>query len=320
MRVIKLVIALSVLLVTMVHAETFPTRPIRLVVPYPAGGAIDAVARKLSVELVKGLGQPVLVDNQPGATGNIGTAAVARAAPDGYTVLMGSPGPLSIAQSLQPSLPFDPAKDFAPVAMLAKGPLILVVTPSVPVETVQELIAYARANPGKLNFASSGNGSTVHLAGELMKTMAKIDMVHVPYKGNAPAFTDLLSGRVQVMFADVVGALPFINDQRLRAIAVTTSERLSTVPNIPTISESGLPGFEASSWYGVLVPAKTPSAAINRLQAEFARVLESKEIQNWLLAQGAQPMTMSPSEISTHIENERAKWARVVKAVGVTAN
>jgi tripartite-type tricarboxylate transporter receptor subunit TctC len=321
MRVVNLAsLILSALLATAVHAQSFPSKPVRLVVPFPAGGAIDTLARKLSVELSNGLGQPVIVDNQPGATGNIGTTAVARAAPDGHTVLMGSPGPLSIAPSLQSSLPFDPAKDFAPVAMLAKGPLMLVVTPSLPVASVKELIDYARANPGKLNFAGGGLGSTVHLAAELMKTMAEIDMVYVPYKGGPPAFADLFGGRIQVILADVVSAVPFMKEGRVRALAVTTSDRLSTAPNIPTISESGLPGFEASTWYGVLVPAKTPSTAVKRLQSEFARVLAIKEIQDWLLTQGAEPMTMSPSEFAAHIANERAKWARVVKAVGLKAN
>jgi tripartite-type tricarboxylate transporter receptor subunit TctC len=298
------------------QAPAYPTKPIRLVVPFPPGGATDILAREVSKHLTETWGQSVVVDNRPGAGGNIGTELVAKAAPDGYTLEMGTVGTHAINASLYAKMPFDHVKDFAPVILVAGVPNVLVVNPSVRVNSVQELIAYAKANPGKLNFASSGPGTSIHLSGELFKVMAGVQMTHVPYKGSAPALQDLLGGQVQLMFDNLPPSLPQIKAGKLRALAVTSATRAPALPDVPTIAESGLPGFEASSWFGILAPAGTPPAIIAKMNMEVAKWLASPEGKEKLVAIGANGAGGSPEDFARHIQAETAKWAKVVKESG----
>ncbi|MEO8305601.1 MAG: tripartite tricarboxylate transporter substrate binding protein [Betaproteobacteria bacterium] len=294
----------------------YPTKPIRLVVPFPPGGATDIMARAVAQKLTEAWGQGVVVDNRPGAGGNIGSELVAKAAPDGYTLEMGTVGTHAINSSLYAKMPYDHVKDFAPVVLVAAVPNVLVVNPAVPVNSVQELIAYAKANPGKLNFASSGAGTSIHLSGELFKVMAGVQMTHVPYKGSAPALQDLLGGQVQLMFDNLPPSLPQIKAGKLRALAVTTPSRSPALPDVPTIAESGLPGFDASSWFGVLAPAGTPPAIIAKLNAEIAKWLASPEAKEKLASVGANAAGGTPEDFARHIQMETAKWAKVVKESG----
>ena len=300
----------------MAGAQAYPAKPIRIVVPFPPGGATDILARAVAQKLTDAWGQAVVVDNRPGAGGNIGSEIVAKAAPDGYTLEMGTVGTHAINASLYAKMPYDHVKDFAPVILVAGVPNVLVVNPSLPVSSVQELIAYAKANPGKLNFASSGSGTSIHLAGELFKVMAGVQMTHIPYKGSAPALQDLIGGQVQLMFDNLPPSLPHIKAGKLRALAVTSATRSSALPDTPTIAESGLPGFEASSWFGVLAPAGTPPAIIARLNAEIGAWLASAEAKEKMLALGANIGGGSPEDFARHIAAETAKWQKVVKASG----
>ncbi|HJU23985.1 MAG TPA: tripartite tricarboxylate transporter substrate binding protein [Casimicrobiaceae bacterium] len=296
--------------------DDYPSRPIRLVVPFPAGGTTDILARAVAQRLSQTWGQQVIVDNRPGAGGNIGSDLVAKAPPDGYTLLMGTVGTHAINPSLYKKMPYDHVKDFAPVILVAGVPNVLVVNPSLPVHSVQELIAYGKANPGKLDFASSGNGTSIHLSGELFKTMTGIEMTHVPYKGSAPALTDLMGGQVQLMFDNLPSSLAFIKAAKLRALAVTSATRSATLPDLPTLAESGLSGFEASSWFGVLAPAHTPPAIISKLNGAIASWLATQDAKDKLLAQGAIAAGGSPEDFAHHIDAETVKWAKVVKASG----
>lgn len=297
-------------------AQSFPSRPLRIVVPFPAGGTTDVLARAVAQKLTETLGQPVVVDNRPGAGGNIGAELVAKSPPDGYTLLMGTVGTHAINPGLYPKMPYDHVRDFAPVILVAGVPNVLVVNPSLPVNSVQELIAYAKANPGKLNFASSGNGTSIHLSGELFKTMAGVQIMHVPYKGSAPALQDMVGGQVQLMFDNLPSSLALIKGGKLKALAVTSSARAAALPDVPTMAESGLPGFEASSWFGLLAPAGTPQPAIAKLNAEVARWLASPEAKEKLLAQGAIAAGGTPEDFARHIAAETAKWQKVVKESG----
>ncbi len=298
------------------HAQGFPNHPVRIVVPFPAGGTTDILARAVADRFTQDLGQPFIVDNRPGAGGNLGAELVAKAAPDGYTLLMGTVGTHAINPSLYARMPYDHVKDFAPVFLVAGVPNVLVVNPSLPVNTVAELIAYAKANPGKLDFASSGSGTSIHLSGELFKVMAGVSMQHIPYKGSSPALQDLIGGRVQLMFDNLPSSLPFIKAGKLRAIAVTSTARAAALPDIPTIAEAGLPGFEASSWFGLLAPANTPADVVARLNAEGNKWLASPEARDKLLSQGAIAAGGSSADFAAHITAETAKWAKVVKASG----
>jgi len=300
----------------MAGAQAYPAKTIRIVVPFPPGGATDILARAVAQKLTDAWGQAVVVDNRPGAGGNIGSEIVAKAAPDGYTLEMGTVGTHAINASLYAKMPYDHVKDFAPVILVAGVPNVLVVNPSLPVSSVQELIAYAKANPGKLNFASSGNGTSIHLAGELFKVMAGVQMTHIPYKGSAPALQDLIGGQVQLMFDNLPPSLPQIKAGKLRALGVTSATRSPALPDTPTIAESGLPGFEASSWFGVLAPAGTPPAIIARLNAEIGAWLASAEAKEKMLALGANIGGGSPEDFARHIAAETAKWQKVVKASG----
>jgi tripartite-type tricarboxylate transporter receptor subunit TctC len=297
-------------------AQAYPTRPIRIVVPFPAGGTTDVLARAVAQKLTESLGQPTVVDNRPGAGGNIGAELVAKSAPDGYTLLMGTVGTHAINPSLYPKMPYDHVRDFAPVILVAGVPNVLVINPALPINSVQELIAYGKANPGKLNFASSGNGTSIHLSGELFKTMAGVQMAHIPYKGSAPALQDLVGGQVQLMFDNLPSSLALIKAGKLKALAVTSKERAAALPDVPTLAESGLPGFEASSWFGLLAPAGTPQPVIAKLNAEVAKWLASPEAKEKLLAQGAIAAGGTPEDFARHIAAETAKWQKVVKDSG----
>jgi tripartite-type tricarboxylate transporter receptor subunit TctC len=296
--------------------QAYPTKPIRIVVPFPAGGTTDVLARAAAQKLSESLGQPVVVDNRPGAGGNIGAELVAKSPPDGYTMLMGTVGTHAINPSLYPKMPYDHVRDFAPIILVAGVPNVLVVNPSLPVNSVQELIAYAKANPGKLNFASSGNGTSIHLSAELFKTMTGVQMAHIPYKGSAPALQDLAGGQVQLMFDNLPSSLALIKAGRLKALAVTSKARAQALPDVPTIAESGLPGFEASSWFGLLVPTGTPQPVIAKVNAEIAKWLATPEAKEKLLAQGATAAGGTPEDFARHIAAETAKWQKVVKESG----
>jgi tripartite-type tricarboxylate transporter receptor subunit TctC len=294
----------------------YPSQPIRIVVPFPPGGATDIMARAAAQKLAEAWKAQVVVDNRPGAGGNIGSELVAKAAQDGYTLEMGTVGTHAINASLYAKMPYDHVKDFVPIVLVAAVPNVLVVHPSVPANSVQELIAYAKANPGKLNFASSGAGTSIHLSGELFKVMAGVQMTHVPYKGSAPAITDLLGGQVQLMFDNLPPSLPHIRAGKLRALAVTTSERAPALPDVPTVAESGLPGFEASSWFGLLAPAGTPREIVVKINGEIARWLVTPEAKEKMIAIGANAKGGTPEDFAKHIADETAKWAKVVKESG----
>lgn len=299
-------------------AAEYPTKPIRLIVGFAPGGGTDTTARAMSQKLTDALGQQVVVDNRPGAAGNIAAELVSKATPDGYTLLMGTIAALSINPSLYSKLPFDPIKDFAPITQAVDSTNILSLHPSVPAGSVKELIALAKAKP--LNYGSSGVGGTGHLAGELFNTMAGVKMTHVPYKGGGPAMIDLVGGQVQLVFATAASAVPQIKGGRIKGIAVTTAKRSALMPNLPTIAEAGLPGFEANNWYGVLAPAKTPRPIIMRLNSEIAKVLAIPDVKNFLFNQGLDPAPGTPEKFGAYIKSETAKWAKVVKASGAKAN
>ena len=286
-------------------------------VPFAAGGATDVLARLVGERLTATLGQQVVVDNRPGAGGNIGSDVVARAEPDGYTILMGAVGTHAINPSLYPKMPYDPVKDFAPVTLVASVPNVLVVNPEVPANSVQELIDLAKAKPGELNFASSGNGTSIHLSGELFKAMTGTDIVHVPYKGSGPAVTDLLGGQVQMMFDNMPSSLPHVKAGKLRALGVTSAKRSPALPEVPTIAEAGVPGYDATSWFGILAPAGTPEPVVTRLQGAIVQALGEPEMRQRMADLGAEPVGDTPAEFGQFIAAEIAKWAKVVNDAGV---
>jgi tripartite-type tricarboxylate transporter receptor subunit TctC len=302
------------------QAPAYPTRSIRLVVPFPPGGATDIMARAVAQKLTDAWGQAVVVDNRPGAGGNIGADLVAKSPPDGYTILMGAVSTHAINVTLYAKLPYDPVKDFAPVTLITSVPNVLVLHPSVPAKNVAELIALAKARPGQLNFASGSTGSAGHLAGELFKTMAGVDMVHIPYKGAAPAVVDLLAGHVSLMFDNLSSALPNIKVARVRALAVTTLKRSPLLPQLPTISEAGLKGFDISTWFGIFAPAGTPPDIVAKLNAETVRVLNAPGMKERLLTLGAEPVGNKPDEFAAFVRLEIQKYATVIKAAGAKAD
>src|SRR6267143_652971 len=299
------------------QAQVYPAKPIRMIVAYPPGGGTDIVGRMVAQKLGEALGQSVLVENRGGASGNLGTEIAARAAPDGYTILMGNVAPNAINVSLFKNLPFDPVADFVPVSLVASTPNILVVHPSIPARTVKEVIALAKAKPGTLNFASAGVGSSSHLAGELFRILAGADIVHVPYKGAGPAIVDVLSGQVQLYFATMPAAMPHVKSGKLAAVAVTSSRRSQALPDLPAIAEAGVPGYEASTWYGVLAPARTPAAVIARLHENIVRILAVSETRARLADQGFEPVGNSPEEFGAYIKSEIAKWGKVIGDAGI---
>ena len=296
-------------------AQGYPTKPVRMVVGFAPGGAPDILARILGQKLSDQLGQPVVVDNRPGATGNIAAEIVARGQPDGYSLLMATAS-LAIAAGLYPKLPFDPVKDFAPVTMVASVPLILVVHPAVPAKSVAELIQAAKAKPRGLNYASVGNGSPQHLSGELFKLMAGVDIVHIPYRGGAPAVTAVLANEAQLFFAGMPPALPHVRSGRLRALAVTTAKRSPAAADVPTMIEGGLAGFEADNWHAILAAQGTPAAIVTKLNAEIARSLKLADVRERMGNEGAEAASSTPAELAAFMKSEVGKWAKVVKASG----
>ena len=301
------------LLAAAAAAAEYPNRPIRMVVPYPAGGPVDITARAIGPRLTEALGQPVVIDNRGGAGSILGSDLVAKSAPDGYTLLLCTTAN-AINASLIPKLPYDMQKDFAPITMVAIITSILVVHPSLPANSVKDLIALAKAKPGQLSYASTGNGTPTHLAAELFKSMAGLDIVHVPYKGAAPAVVDLIGGQVQLSLISAPGVVPHIKAGRLRALAVTNTKRSALLPDLPTMSESGLPGYESEGWHGLFAPARTPKAIVERLYREFAAILRTPETSAYLLNSGAEPVGMPPDQFTVKLRNEIEKWAKVVKA------
>ncbi len=285
-------------------ADSYPSRPITLIVPFAPGGGNDTVARTIGQTISGPLGQPVVVDNRPGAGGSLGAGLAAHAPADGYTLFLGGVGSHALNPTINPKLGYDPVKDFAPVAWIASAPMVLAVHPSVPARTVQELIAYARKNPGKLNYASNGNGSSSQLAAVIFNSMAKTDMVHVPYKGLSPAMLDLLSGTVQLMFSSSVAIMPSVQQGKLRVLGVTSPKRMPSLPDVPTIAEQGLPGYETGSWYGILAPAGTPPEAVARLNREINQALHNPEVRTRLTSDGADPVGGTPREFADHIQAE----------------
>ena len=300
-------------------ADTYPSKPIRFILPFPPGGGTDTLARIVGQKLTQDFGQTVVMDNRPGAGANIGAEIAAHSAPDGYTIVMGNIAH-AVNATLYRKLGYDLVKDFAPITLLAATPNILVVHPSVTAKSVKELIALAKARPGQFNYASSGSGSSAHLAGELFKNLAGVDLVHIPYKGGGPAVISLIAGESAVGFATMPSVLPQVKAGKLRALAVTTAKRSPAVPDLPTIAEAGVPGYEANTWYGVLAPAKTPAPIVGRLHGEFLNIMQSADIRERIAVHGYEPETNTPQEFAAYIKSEIIKWGKVVKAAGIHAD
>lgn len=299
-----------------IGAEPFPGKQVRFVVPYPPGGPLDTVARLLGQKVSASIKHPVVIDNVPGAGGNIGAGVVARAAPDGYTILMGAVATHAINPTLYSTIPYNAEKDFIAVTQVASTPNVLVVNNAIEANSVAEFIKLAKSKPGKLNFGSGSTGSAGHLAGELFKTMAGVDMAHIPYKGAAGAMQDLIGGRVDLMFDNLASSLSQVKGGRVRALAVTTSKRTKLAPELPTIAESGLPGFDISTWFGIFVPAGTPRPVVDRLHAEFTRALAAPDVREKMLALGAEPVGSTPEQFTAYVKAEAAKYAKLVRTSG----
>jgi tripartite-type tricarboxylate transporter receptor subunit TctC len=317
MRAFLVLAAACVLAAPASAADPYPSRPVRIVVPFPAGGPADALARMVGDKLQAALGQPVVVDNRPGAGGNIGLELVAKSPPDGHTLALAPAGNLTVNPSLYRNVPYDVSRDFAPVTVIAAVPNVLVVNAQVPAKDVGELIAYAKANPRKLNYASPGPGSGAHLAGELLKSSAGIEMVHVPFNGIAPAVTAVVGGDVQVMFAGSTSAMPHVATGKLRALGVASPRRMVSTPALRTLDESGLPGFDVTSRYSIVAPAATPPAVVERLQKEIARALDAPDVRAKLASLGAEPVGNTPAEFAAMIRSESAKWGKIVRDAGI---
>jgi len=300
-------------------AQSYPSKPVRVLVPFPAGGIADVYARVIAARASEAWGQPVVVENRPGAGGNLAADAVAKSAPDGYTLVVGSVGTHAVNVTLFSKMPYDPVADFAPIALIAESDSLLVVHPSVPAHSVQELIALARAKPGALSFASAGPGTTSHLAGELFKAMAKVDLLHVPYKGNTPAITDLLGGQTSLLFATMPTVLPHARAGKLRALATCASTRAAATPELPTVGET-LPGFDVTNWVGLFAPAGTPPEIVRRWNAEVLRVMQAPEMRARLAGEGARFVPTTPQQFGDYVKAEIAKWAPVVRASGARAD
>ena len=298
-------------------AQSYPTKPIRMVVPFGAGSISDLLARTAGAKMSEAWGQQVIVDNRPGAGGNIGSDMVAKAAPDGYTILLGAASVLAINQSLYTHMPYDPATAFAHITQMSSNANVLVVTPLLPAKSVKELIAYAKSNPGKLTFASSGAGGSIHLSGELFKSMAGLDMEHIAYKSSPLAHIDIISGQVHLMFDGMPTALPQVKAGRLRALGVTSRKRSALLPDVPTIAEAALPGYEAVGWFGFAAPAGTPRDVVIKLNREIVRILHLPDVRERLVAQGAEPVGNSPEEFSKFVKAETAKWGKLVQGLGI---
>jgi len=301
------------------QSQAYPAKPIRFVVPFTPGGGNDVLARTIGQKLYEAWGQPVIVDNRPGAAGNIGAELVAKAAPDGYTFLIAANSILAINPTLYDKAPFDPVKSFVPVTLIGAVPIVLVVNPSVPASSVNELVALAKSKPDGLSYASSGSGSPQHLSAELFKSMAGVKIVHVPYKGAAPAVTDLLGGQVQMLLGPINSVLPHVKRGRLRALGVATTKRLAYLPDLPTIAEGGVPGYWSDIWFGLVAPAGTPKEVVDKLNREIAKILVQSDVKEKLVAQGIEPLTSTPEEFATLIKTDLARWAKVIKDSGARA-
>lgn len=297
-------------------AATFPAKPVRFIAPFPPGGSTDLLARLVAIKLTEAWGQQVTVENRGGAGGTIGVELAARAAPDGYTIVMGHVGTFGFNPTLYPKLPYDAIRDFAPITVLATVPNGMAVHPSLPVKTARDFVALAKAKPGELLYASGGSGSASHLAGEYFKLLTKIDMVHVPYKGTGPAMISMISGQTTMTITGMVALMPHVKSNRLKLLGVATMKRLSIMPDIPTINESGVPGYDANQWYGVLTQAAVPRDIIAKLHADFVKVLARPDVKERLAADGAEPVANTPEQFAAHIKAEIARWAPVVKASG----
>ena len=313
----RAVTAVLLCLAGLAQAQPYPVKPIHFIVPFPPGGGNDTVARAIAQQLGPDLGQPVVIDNRPGAGGSVGAELAAKSPPDGYTLFLAGVGSHAVNPNLHARLAYDPVRDFTPITLVATAPSVLVVNPAVPACTVAEFTAYARANPGKLNYASNGNGSAAQLAAAMYESMANVRMVHVPYKGIAPALTDLLSGEVQLMFGTVVALVPHIQAGKLRALAVTSRQRSALLPEVPSLAESGLPDYEAGSWYGVMAPAGTPREIVERLHGAIARALKQPDVAQRLAAEGAIVIGSTPAEFGAHIKAELARVGNVVRGAGI---
>ncbi len=298
-------------------AARYPAKVVRVVVGFAAGGAVDVQARVVAQRLSEGLGQSVIVENRPGADGILASDFVSKAAPDGYTVAYVSAGHAMNSILHAKTLPYHAVRDFAPVSLVASGPLTLVVNRSLPVNGLKELIALAKARPGQLNFASSGSGGTMHLAGELLKSVAKIDIVHVPYKGGGPALTDVLGGQIELTFVGAPASMPFIRSGRLKVLAVSTAKRAAALPDVPTVAELGYPDYELGAWYGVLAPARTPPAIVAQLSGELAKTVNAPDVRDKLLALGIEPVGSTPERFTEHLKSEIARWTPIIQKAGI---
>ena len=312
--ILALVVALAPALVA---AQAYPAKPVRLMVPFPPGGSTDIVARIVANKLSERLGQPMVIENRGGAGGTLGTAAIAKSAPDGYSLTVGTTSTHVVAPSVYVKLDYDPVKDFAPISLVAVTPYLLVVNPSLPAKSVQELVALAKSKPGKLNYASAGVGSTTHLAMEMLKSASGTFMLHIPYKGNGPAGTAVIGGQVEVLFGSMPAVLPHAKSGRLRALAVGTPKRSPSLPEVPTVAESGYAGFDASLWLAFMAPAGTPQPVMDRLHRELLAVIASAEVRDALGKAGAEPLTSTPAELAAMIREGVGKYAKIVKAAGV---
>ena len=298
-------------------AQTYPDRVVRIVNPFPPGGSVEITARILAQKLAENTKGQFIVENRTGAGGNIGSESVAKSEPDGYTLLFTAPGPLTVNQTLYvKGLPFNPEKDFAPIAIFARTPIVLMVNPKLPINNVKELIAYAKANPGKVNFGSAGMGSTPHLSGELLKSMAKIEITHVPYRGTGPAMSDLIAGHIQMMFDLLPGSLPQISGGKVRALANAGAKRAAALKDLPTVAEQGLPGFDSSSWVALVAPAKTPAPVLAKLRAEVAKAMAAPDVVQRLHELGSEPGTADEQQARSFLAAETKKWAEVIKLSG----
>jgi tripartite-type tricarboxylate transporter receptor subunit TctC len=319
-RSLLALIALASFTTATAFAQTYPNKTIRMVVPFPPGGGNDIIARLVAEKLTTRLGQTVIIDNKAGANGIVGLTAVMQAAPDGYTLGIAAAGPMAVNPSLYDKLPYHPSKDFMPITNMVIYPLLLVTHPSVPAKTMTELLVLARAKPGTLFFASPGSGNSGHLAGELLNSLAKVNTVHVPYKGQGPATADLLAGQVQMLYSSIPSVLPMVREGRLNALAIGSAKRLASLPNVPTIAESGVPGYEAYSWIGIVAPLKTPPDIITKLNREIVAILQQKDVEDDLLRQGAVPVGDTPEHFGQYIKDEMAKWGAVVKSANIKAD
>jgi tripartite-type tricarboxylate transporter receptor subunit TctC len=311
-----LLILLAMSACTAAQAQQYPAKPIRMIVPFTPGGSTDVIARVIAQKIGESLGVQVVIDNRAGAGGNIGVEMAAKAPPDGYTLVMGHIGTMAVNPTLYKKLPYDPLRDFAPVALVALVPNLMAVHPALPVRNVKELIALARANPGRLNYGSSGAGGTPYLACEYFKLAAKLNITHVPYKGAAPMAADLAGGQVEMTITGIPSLLPFVKANRVRVLAVTTAQRIAFMPDVPTVAEAALPGFEAVSWYGVLAPAATPKEIVARLNSEIVKAAANPDTAERLSAEGANPSAGTPEQFGAFIKSEIARWGKVIKATG----